>query len=331
MDRVRSAGSSKVSARRRRALIALALAVVLVSYSVPIPVSAADGATDTFFDSDGKLTTDFSAAMTTRLPSPSNRTARSSPPGVPSMFGTFDFALARYNADGRLDTTFDSDGKLTTDFFGSDNAATAVAVQSDGKIVVAGYAWNQDTGTPDFALARYNADGRLDTTFDSDGKLTTDFFSLFGSFDIATAVAVQSDGKIVAAGYAETFWFDSDLTSDFALARYNADGSLDTTFDSDGKLTTDFFGGGGRDDEAIAVAVQSDGKIVAAGYSSPNADFALARYNADGSLDTTFDSDGRLTTDFFGFGRKTGVCRRRPIGRQDRRRREYLESSRRAH
>ena len=177
MDRVRSAGSSKVSARRGRALIALALAVVLVSYSVPIPVSATDGAPDTFFDSDGKL---------------------------------------------------------TTDFFGGDDQATAVAVQSDGKIVVAGYAYDPASRTADFALARYNADGSLDTTFDSDGKLTTDFF---GGSDASACrgrpVGRQDRGRRVSSSAAGG-------TADFALARYNADGSLDTAFDSDGKLTTDF-------------------------------------------------------------------------------------------
>ena len=120
MDRVRSAGSSKVSARRRRALIALALAVVLVSYSVPIPVSAADGSLDTSFGGDGKVTTDFFGGE--------DRVCRRDPGGRQDRrrgllkLGPADFALARYNADGSLDTTFDTDGKLTTDFFGSDNA-----------------------------------------------------------------------------------------------------------------------------------------------------------------------------------------------------------------
>ena len=103
---------------------------------------------------------------------------------------------------------------------------------------------------------RYNTDGSLDTSFDSDGKVTT---AIGGSDDYAHSVAIQSDGKIVAAG---TVHGSND---DFALVRYNTDGSLDTNFDSDGKVTTAI---GSGDDYAYSVAIQSDGKIVAAGYST---------------------------------------------------------------
>src|SRR5918999_1292608 len=131
--------------------------------------------------------------------------------------------------------------------------------------------------------------GDLDPTFDGDGKVTTD---VAGSFDQAFGMAIQGDGKIVAAGVAVVSGAD-----DFALARYNSDGSLDITFDGDGKVTTDF-----GSDQAFAVAIQGDGKIVAAGgaFVSNNQDFALARYNTDGSLDTTFDGDGKVTTDLAG-------------------------------
>jgi uncharacterized delta-60 repeat protein len=136
--------------------------------------------------------------------------------------------------------------------------------------------------------------GDLDPTFDGDGKVTTDFA---GSFETAGAVAIQGDGKIVAAGTAA----DVSGISDFALVRYNTDGSLDTAFDGDGKVTTDFAGSGSRD-EAHAVAIQGDGKIVAAGLAVVSGifDFALARYRADGSLDTIFSGDGKVTTDFAG-------------------------------
>ena len=103
---------------------------------------------------------------------------------------------------------------------------------------------------------RYNTDGSLDTSFDSDGKVTT---AIGSGNDYACSVAIQSDGKIVVAGYS-----DNGSNDDFALVRYNTDGSLDTTFDSDGKVTTAI---GSGDDQAFSVAIQSDGKIVAAGYS----------------------------------------------------------------
>jgi uncharacterized delta-60 repeat protein len=196
-------------------------------------------------------------------------------------------------AAGDLDTSFDADGRAVTDFFGNDDFAYAVAVQSDGRIVVAGDTFDPDAESFDFALARYNTDGSLDSSFGSGGRVATDFFG-FG--DIANAIAVQSDGRIVAAGNGRSAISGFD---DFALARYNSNGSLDTSFDSDGKVNTDFFG---SLDQANALAIQSDGRIVVAGQSvnSPAADFALARYNADGSLDASFGSAGKVTTDFFG-------------------------------
>jgi uncharacterized delta-60 repeat protein len=125
--------------------------------------------------------------------------------------------------------------------------------------------------------------------------VTTDFA---GGSDLAFGVALQPDGKIVAAGTATR---GATIISDFALARYNPDGSLDATFGSAGKVTTDF---GGDSDRAQSVALQPDGKIVAAGTTSTpgvsGADFALARYNPDGSLDATFGSAGKVTTDFGG-------------------------------
>src|SRR5919106_930041 len=190
---------------------------------------------------------------------------------------------------GDLDPTFDGDGKVTTDFAGGGDQAQAVAIQGDGKIVAAGIDRNL-SGVGDLALARYNPDGSLDTTFDTDGLVTTDFI---GQTDQAYAVAIQGDGKIVAAGRA----FLGSTREEFALARYNPDGSLDTTFDGDGKVTTDF---AAFNDNARAVVIQGDGRIVAAGFAvvSGTNDFALARYNTDGSLDSTFDGDGKVTTDF---------------------------------
>jgi len=114
-----------------------------------------------------------------------------------------DFVLARYNTDGSLDTSFDSDGKVTTDL-GDFDPATDVAIQPDGAIVAAGFTGDDEF---DFALARYRRDGSLDTSFDLDGKVTTDF----GASDVAQAVTIQPDGRIVAAGVSG---------GDFALTRY---------------------------------------------------------------------------------------------------------------
>lgn len=202
------------------------------------------------------------------------------------------FALARYNHDGSLDPTFDGDGKVTTDFAAGSEGAEAVAIQADGKIVVAGSA-SFSGGVSDFALARYNADGSLDTGFEGDGKVVTDFSS---GDDDARAVGIQSDGKIVAAGVTRL-----SLTGvpQFALSRYDPNGSLDPTFDGDGRVQTAVT----SHSEANALALQGDGKIVVAGFAwvSETKDFALARYNPDGSVDAAFGAgDGNVITDFAG-------------------------------
>ncbi len=200
--------------------------------------------------------------------------------GYAEKFSDDDFAVARYNPDGSLDTSFDDDGKIITDL-GFWDYGRSVAIQPDGKIVVAGASGQYPNY--DFAVVRYNSDGSLDTSFDGDGKITTDF----GSNDDGSDVAIQSDGKIVVIGYTE-----SSPTTNFAIVRYNPDGSLDATFDGDGKVTTNF----GGHSYGFSITIQPDGKIVVVGFASDN--FAVARYNPDGSLDTSFDSDGLVTTDF---------------------------------
>lgn len=199
-----------------------------------------------------------------------------------------DFAVARYNADGSLDTSFSGDGKQITDLGSDYDVASSIALTSEGKIVVAG------TSNPDFAIIRYNTNGTLDTSFSQDGKLK-DYPHAYAGNTTYTSTAVQSDGKIVVAGTADTGAGDH-----FALARYNTDGNLDTTFSQDGKQTTDF---GFDDEQSDAMAIQSDGKIVVAGtaYSNTgNDNFAVARYNPDGTLDSTFSEDGKLIITDFG-------------------------------
>ncbi|WP_018616587.1 Ig-like domain-containing protein [Segetibacter koreensis] len=236
-----------------------------------------DGTLDSTFSTDGKQLTDFFVfPVTLQSDGKIIIAGRGDQPVV-----NHTFVLARYNPDGTLDSAFAQNGKQTTDFSSGDDEAYSVAIQSDGKIVLAGVANKySNSGTPDFALARYNADGTPDTTFSTDGKLTTDFE--FGD-DEANAVSIQSDGKIVAAGICN----QSTLNSGSALARYNTDGTIDSTFSGDGKQITNF---GSGYVEVRSMAVQSDGKIVVAG--SSGIDFALARYNTNGNLDTTFSSAG---------------------------------------
>jgi len=242
-----------------------------------------DGSLDTSFSGDGIQTTaiDYQDEAFSIVLQSDNKIVVA---GYSDTVATLkNFAVVRYNTDGSLDTTFSGDGKQTTSIGSGNDVAYSVVLQSNGKIVAAGYS---RTGSNDgFAVVRYNTDGSLDTTFDSDGKQTTDL----GSGAASYSVVVQSDDKIVVAGY-----YNNVGNADFAVVRYNADGSLDTTFDSDGKQTTAIGSGA---DVGRSVALQSDGKIVIAGYSNNgvNDDFAVVRYNNDGSLDTSFDVDGKKT------------------------------------
>jgi uncharacterized delta-60 repeat protein len=197
--------------------------------------------------------------------------------------GNNQFALARYLESGALDTTFGSAGTVTTpvDVYSS---GSSVVVQDDGRILVAGS--SSDGGATDFALVRYTTTGALDGSFGDEGKVTTDFRN-YGT-DEAFGVALQSDGKIVVAGYA-----DNGINYDFGLARYTKQGALDTRFGAGGKVTTDF---GNTLDEAYGVAVQRDGKIVVVGSTlsgGSNLNFAVARYLGRGQLEPAsmlFDS-----------------------------------------
>jgi uncharacterized delta-60 repeat protein len=202
-------------------------------------------------------------------------------------------------ADGDLDPTFGTDGKVLTDFDHSTDIANAVAIQADGKVIVVGTTYqNNDFSTEDFAVARYNPDGTLDKTFGAGGKVQTDFPGLAA---VAASVLVQPDGKIVVAGGAFPLF---TFLGDFKVVRYNPDGSLDTSFGDGGIVTTTFPEGSYASD----VALQADGKIIAAGTvfvdfspgESSNTDFALARYNPDGSPDATFGNGGQVSTDFLG-------------------------------
>jgi uncharacterized delta-60 repeat protein len=248
-----------------------------------------DGSLDTSFDADGKVTTpisdefnNYDSAYAVAVQPDGKIIAAGS-----STLGTLGYAaaaLVRYNTDGSLDVSFGTGGKVLTSGY---SAIIEIALQSDGKIVVAGdYAH--------FKVARYNGDGSLDVSFGTGGIVGTDFSINSGAY----SVALQADGKIVAAGEASACDIDNNCFSYFALARYNTNGSLDTSFNTDGKLLTSF----AQYASAYAIVVQTDGRIVAAGAAATcdidnNCDYysALARYNGNGSLDTSFDVDGKVT------------------------------------
>ena len=183
---------------------------------------------------------------------------------------------------GSLDIAFCTGGITTTkvDSF-AESFARSVAIQSDGKIIVAGYKGNSPT--QDFALVRYKTNGTPDSSFGTNGIVTTDF----GGDDVGYSVAIQSDGKIIVAGYNRNndYYFT-------ALARYNLNGTLDNTFGTGGKVTTNTINT--ADEQGFSVAIQTDGKIIVGGVSDGL--LAAFRYNSDGSLDNTFGTGGKWTT-----------------------------------
>jgi len=297
-----------------------------------------DGSLDVSFDLDGKVTEGFSTNYGYAKDVVIQPDGKIVVAGYASNGNDYDFAIVRYNTDGTLDVNFDTDGKVTTDFgsqdyaycmalqsdgklqvggvvfdgvsypakvvryktngsidstFGVNGIATyynasisEMVIQSDGKIVGGG------TAGVDFGLVRFNTDGSLDLSFGTSGGVVTDFA---GASEVCTGITIQNDGKIIAVGYMPSLINGS--VTDFAMARYNTDGTLDVSFDGDGKLSTDFFG---LSDYATGAVVQNDGKIILAGmaFNGGNYDFAVARYNSDGSVDNTFDADGKRTTDF---------------------------------
>ncbi len=204
-----------------------------------------------------------------------------------------DFALGRYNANGSLDSGFGNAGITITDFNSRLDTANALSLQPDGKIIVVGSSRADASSNPDFAAARYNQNGTLDSGFGTAGTVLTDFNA--GS-DVANAVLVQSDGKIVLAGIRAD---NTNAQPAMALLRYKPDGSLDPLFHGTGKVVPAI---GQPDGIANAVAQQADGKLVVFGSSGGR--FALLRLTLNGSIDGNFGNLGIVLTDV-GTGLKT--------------------------
>lgn len=262
-----------------------------------------------------------------------------------------DIGIVRYNTDGTLDNTFDTDGRMMVDVAGGNDLGRSVAIQTNGRIVVAGNSFvgaNSDilvirletnglldasfvgnsgngqgivrtqagTGNDfgysvavqpnqkivvagyysgpanvDSVILRYNSDGVLDTTFSGDGRLLHGFSP--DDVDEALAMALQTDGRIVIAGCIR----GGGRLNDYLIARIEQDGSLDQTFGQGGFTRVEF---SPSPDIALGIAVQADGKIIAAGFANNGAtnDFGVTRVNANGTLDTTFNEDGRQPTAF---------------------------------
>ncbi len=197
--------------------------------------------------------------------------------------------VLRYNTNGSLDTTFDTDGIATTDIASRSDVGHDIAINSSGQIIVAGSADLQlSPSNYDALLVRYNSDGSLDTNYQTTGKVTT---PIRNSTDEAYSIALQPDGKSVVAGSSR-----NSANLDFALARYDAFGKLDPSFGSGGRVITPI---GSGDDIARQVIVRGDGKLIAVGRSrvGSNWNIAIAQYTSGGTLDTSFGTGGIVTTD----------------------------------
>lgn len=246
-----------------------------------------DGSLDTGFGTSGVVTTAIGTLNDTvysvALQPDGKIVAAGHSLSAGNLYG---FALARYNTNGSLDATFGTGGVVTTAIGTDDAEIFSVAVQDDGKILAAGYSYNGSQYV--FTLARYDAtNGTLDPGFGTAGIVTT---AIGSADDEIYGLAIQSDHKIVVGGYS---YNGSQFV--FALARYNTNGTLDAGFGTAGIVTTAV---GTNDDWIMDLRLQRDGKIVASGISATATQdvFALARYNANGSLDTTFGTGGIVTT-----------------------------------
>lgn len=200
-----------------------------------------------------------------------------------------DFLAVALAASGDLDTTFSGDGKQSIAFtIGRNDYLADVAVMPDGRIVVAGHTCTLSFSNCDIAVARLKPNRGLDGTFHTTGKVITNIATI----DQIGSVALQSLGRIVVAG-----WSNPGGTLKMTLVRYTAAGNLDATFGGSGKVITDF-AGAGSPSRARAVVAQSDGRIMVCGDTGYPANFALARYNSNGKLDTSFSLEGKAVVDF---------------------------------
>jgi len=249
--------------------------IVVAGYSSPDGEDAStivlaryneNGSYDTSFGGDGKVIADLGIGQNQATDIAIQPDGKIIVSGYKYITGNCDVALLRYNSDGSLDMSFDSDGIVITDIGGGNDCGMSVAIQPDGKIIVGGF----------YSVVRYNNDGSLDMSFDGDGIATT--------LGIGGYVALQPDGKILVAGY--------NIHGTLYLERFNENGSLDTTFGTDGQVSAYL----GELSSIRGIALQENGKIVLVGYI--DSVFLVVRYNDDGTLDTGFDSDGIVITDF---------------------------------
>lgn len=255
---------------------------LLACLSVSTCAIAQDGILDPSFGNNGIVQTTSTQEASDMIIQPDNKIIV-----VGSInMGSVDMAVVRYNPDGSLDNSFGTNGIATVDFIGSNDAASSVVLQNDGKIVVAGSTQNSSNNNSDIGIIRLNSDGMLDNSFGTNGKFQLDVDGY--AFDRALDLTLQNDGKLVVVAMAGT-----DMFAKNAVLRLNTNGTLDNSFDGDGILKAFSFGSFTLS-SLYAVTIQNDGKILVAG--SRNNNFAVARLNSDGSIDNTYGTSGVFST-----------------------------------
>ena len=191
--------------------------------------------------------------------------------------------LIRYNQDGIQDASFGTNGIATYSINSGGSRASKVVIQPNGKIVIVGYSGSSTTNKKQ-VVVRFNSDGSFDTSFGNGGVVTVE---IPDNYTLGASIALQNDGKILTGGYMTNVPGPPSSNTFYLLTRFNSDGTLDTTFDGDGFKTIPFVTTGTYYQGFNKLALQTDGRILALGYSN-----ILYRFNTDGSLDTSFDGDG---------------------------------------
>lgn len=289
---IRQRSAQFLSTKKRKLIccgFVFAAAMMLVLFGGGQIARAADGDLDPSFGNGGKVVTDFNNStdwMSRIAVQPDGKIV-----AIGDTHPSHKGALARYNPDGTLDTTFGNGGKVIT-VASVRESANGLLILPDGKIMISGSISLPSEFDSSFALLRFNSDGSVDTTFGNGGTVMT---NIAEADDYAYAIARQSDGKIVAAGRRGIQFYPTEQRKGHvALARYNPDGSLDATFGNGGTVENNF--GQGLESYALELIIQPDGKLVIAGESAY--EFLVARYNSNGTLDTTFGNGGFAEVNF---------------------------------
>lgn len=269
-------------------------AVSLLLLFSQIMVNGQDGSLDVSFGNNGILKLDLGSDFDSGNSIAIQADGKIICGGTSKIQGGKDFALVRLNEDGTLDESFGSSGISTTDFNISLETLRAIALRDDGKIISIG---RGGSDIFDFAITCHNADGTIDTNFGDNGRVITDIDL---TLDYPSSVIMLDENKFLVAGGADYPGFDTDEDSDFAVVKYNQDGSLDQSFGSEGKVMSDI--DNNSLDAIKAIELLPDGKIVAVGYTDndngEDDNFAIVRYHADGNIDTSFGTNGIVIVDF---------------------------------